>query len=294
MHSLRFTPLASQHFPLILKWFNLPHVSQWYEPNVAWDLIQIHHKYDHYTRGLTEHEGILKAIHAHVIFYSEMPIGYIQHYNAHDFLDAKTHVGKSFPLSLAGLDLFIGEPTHLGKGLSQEIIKAYLERHVFDTYDYVMVDPVPENKRAIHVFQKAGFDIWQAPDQQDKILMLQCHRRLAEVADLERKLLCPETRQSEKALDGLLAHDFMEFGASGEIHVKKDILKCLPLKAEWMRGGNMVVRKVAMNLCLVTYTAVEENRRTLRSSLWRKDPTNRWQMIFHQGTKVGGQYESSR
>ncbi len=48
------------------------------------------------------------------------------------------------------------------------------------------------------------------------------------IYDLETSLLKPEIRSSIKDLDSLLADDFMEFGSSGKVYDKKNILERLP------------------------------------------------------------------
>ena len=45
---------------------------------------------------------------------------------------------------------------------------------------------------------------------------------------LERKLLDPDVRASSQELDRLIADDFVEFGSSGRIWNKRDVLSALP------------------------------------------------------------------
>ena len=48
------------------------------------------------------------------------------------------------------------------------------------------------------------------------------------IKNLETSLLQSSTRQSTESLNQLLADDFIEFGVSGKIYNKKDILALLP------------------------------------------------------------------
>ena len=48
---------------------------------------------------------------------------------------------------------------------------------------------------------------------------------------LELKLLTPSTRRDVNVLNRLLADDFIEFGASGNIYTKQDVLCSLPAEA---------------------------------------------------------------
>lgn len=55
------------------------------------------------------------------------------------------------------LDLLIGEEAFLGKGLASRMIQEFL----LDKYSHaskVLIDPAEENQKAIHVYEKAGFE----------------------------------------------------------------------------------------------------------------------------------------
>jgi hypothetical protein len=103
--------------------------------------------------------------------------------------------------------------------------------------------------------------------------------------DLEEQLLRPEVRSSAEAVAALLADEFVEFGSSGRIYDKPQIVALL--QQEGGQGGrrtvrDFVARQLADGVILVTYRVVES--RTIRSSIW-KCAQGRWQMVFHQGTR---------
>jgi RimJ/RimL family protein N-acetyltransferase len=56
------------------------------------------------------------------------------------------------------LDIFICDREYLGKGLAVQIIKEFLLGQFSDISE-VFIDPEKENKRAVHVYQKVGFQI---------------------------------------------------------------------------------------------------------------------------------------
>jgi len=84
----------------------------------------------------------------------------------------------------------------------------------------------------------------------------------------------------------LIADDFVEFGASGRVWTKTEIVAAM---ADWhpirRTIDQFVVRDLAPSVRLVTYRLVEEEggASSLRSSLWRRTGEG-WQMFFHQGT----------
>lgn len=114
--------------------------------------------------------------------------------------------------------------------------------------------------------------------------------------ELETSLHKNEVRNSSQAVAALLADDFIEFGSSGRIFNKAAIIEAL--KTEIVDGhpaiANFQVRELAPGVALVTYIATrragEEPTvfRALRSSLWRRS-NGRWQMTFHQGTRIPAQ-----
>jgi hypothetical protein len=103
--------------------------------------------------------------------------------------------------------------------------------------------------------------------------------------DLEERLLLPSVRASPDEVATLLADEFIEFGSSGRIYHKQQII--LLLQQE--QGGpqctlaDFSARRLAADVVLVTYRVVES--RTIRSSIWRST-NGRWQMVFHQGTRT--------
>ena len=108
--------------------------------------------------------------------------------------------------------------------------------------------------------------------------------------DLEEKLLRPETRNSPGKVASLLHSDFFEFGQSGTVWGRQQIIDKLAQERP-MEGSltDLSVRSLAADVTLVTYCAVARDPasgnewHSLRSSVW-KLTDGRWQMIFHQGT----------
>ena len=106
---------------------------------------------------------------------------------------------------------------------------------------------------------------------------------------LEEELFERTVRQDGARLSELLAEDFQEFGSSGRVFTRAEIVA--ELRGETERTISLrefQARLVADKVVLVTYraTRVEAKRpevETRRSSLWvMRD--GRWQIVFHQGT----------
>ena len=108
--------------------------------------------------------------------------------------------------------------------------------------------------------------------------------------ELEERLLRPEVRRSPQELAQLLADDFREFGGSGRIFDKQQIIEALQNEEPselWLEEFRSVT--LAPEIALATYRATSKavptgtESHSLRSSVWRKQ-NGRWQIVFHQGT----------
>lgn len=158
MSHITFTPLQPDHFSLLFKWLETPHVKQWWDKDIAWTLERVEEKYTPYTQGYKPLNGVSKPMHAFIIEADSKPIGYIQYYNRHDFLPEGYHKDV-LPDSLAAIDIYIGEPDAIGKGLGSYIITHFLEAFIWHNFDYCCVDPDKANRAAIKAYTKAGFTI---------------------------------------------------------------------------------------------------------------------------------------
>lgn len=113
------------------------------------------------------------------------------------------------------------------------------------------------------------------------------HDRLFE---LETSLHKRRVRNSPEAVSKLLADEFTEFGSSGRIFDKRAIIESLRHEAreQQIAVEEFTLRKLAPSVVLLTYRsklAGPQLPGTLRSSIW-KLMGGRWQMVFHQGTRI--------
>ncbi len=110
--------------------------------------------------------------------------------------------------------------------------------------------------------------------------------------NLETSLHKKEIRNSREKVEALIADDFVEFGKSGDVFNKKDIIDQLEKENVDLQinVSDFLAKELSPEVVLVTYTANmldDDNATTIstnRSSIWVwRD--QRWQMVFHQGTK---------
>jgi hypothetical protein len=116
---------------------------------------------------------------------------------------------------------------------------------------------------------------------------------------LEEQLLKPEIRHLPDQVGDLLSDDFVEFGSSGGVFNKQQVIEALqqegpPDPTIRLSLVDFIARRLASDVILVTYRTIQEGgpgtrqESRLRSSIW-KLIEGRWQMVFHQGTSSTAQ-----
>ena len=105
----------------------------------------------------------------------------------------------------------------------------------------------------------------------------------------EKALLDPAVRRDRARVSALLAEDFVEFGASGRVWKRDEILDLLESKeVAPSEIEDFACRRLAEGVMLVTYRSVRTDKETgehavaLRSSIWSNE-SGAWLMRFHQG-----------
>lgn len=101
----------------------------------------------------------------------------------------------------------------------------------------------------------------------------------------------PRIRRSSEAAD-MIADDFMEFGASGQMHNKADALAMMRHHAPRIYAfQDFSVRELGDNVALVTYRVQSQEidgvhgRTSVRSSIWvLRD--GKWRVTFHHATML--------
>jgi len=162
---ITFRPLAESHFPLLLKWLETPHVKAWWpvdrnltivdgDLEAKWSPELIQAKYGDYVKGYKLENGITKTIKAYIICVDNVPIGYIQIYNAYDFVYSVSLDG--LPSSLAAFDVLIGEEAYLKQDIGSQAIAQFFKEYG-NTYTHVFADPENTNLAAIRAYEKVGF-----------------------------------------------------------------------------------------------------------------------------------------
>lgn len=134
---LRFRPLTSDDFPLMLEWLSKAHVKEWWDDGE--DTIEkVARNYGE------DEEGLERFILIEIREGVEKPLGYFQHYLCPD--------------GSIGIDQFIGEEDYLNRGVGTQAISLFVEMIMREHQPpRIILDPSPDNRRAIRCYEKVGF-----------------------------------------------------------------------------------------------------------------------------------------
>jgi RimJ/RimL family protein N-acetyltransferase len=148
--AISFRPITAADMVLMHRWLNLPHVQEWYTPEPT-TLPEITAKYDQDVRTN------LPTV-AYLLEFEARPIGFIQSYRLADEPEYAAYVGDG-EVGAHGLDLFIGEPEYVHRGLGAPLLRQFLGEIVFGRNGAAAcrIDPDPANRAAIRAYEKAGF-----------------------------------------------------------------------------------------------------------------------------------------
>jgi RimJ/RimL family protein N-acetyltransferase len=139
---LALTLLEPADLPILGTWFRQSHVRRWWDaPDAGVDEIAEHLGEDNVAPYMIRDEG--------------RPIGYLQLYHANPDAFWQAH---RLPVETFGLDLFLGEPDALARGLGTRSIRlalGHLRRQ--PGVARIQIDPSPDNERAIGAYARCGF-----------------------------------------------------------------------------------------------------------------------------------------
>ncbi len=159
-----FVPVKRAHKALIYTWLKQPHVTPFFYGQ------GLQNTYDDLDRFMTKK----KSVHSHwIAYYQNIPFAYLM--NSEVTLKDEPY-GKWIEKEVGmTLDLLIGDTDFLGQGICAPLIQYFLKEKT-QAYSDIFIDPSLSNSKAIHVYQKVGFEkkeTFKAPwDPDDECLLL--------------------------------------------------------------------------------------------------------------------------
>ncbi|MCO6048892.1 acetyltransferase [Mesorhizobium sp. RP14(2022)] len=134
-------PLERSDLSLLARWLEQPHWKAWWgEP--ADELAQIEDHIDSV------------SVEPLILELDGKPVGYAQVYDPHLEDD---HPYADQPYGTLGIDLSVGEESLTGTGHGSAFLRQLTEELFDEGAPRVVIDPHPDNLRAISAYAKAGF-----------------------------------------------------------------------------------------------------------------------------------------
>ncbi len=135
-----FRPMTAADLPTIRRWLEAPHVAEWWhDPAEQFKFVS----------GDLDHPDMAQFI----VTDGVRGFAYLQCYRLSDW---HTGLGEQ-PDGTRGLDQFIGEADMIGRGHGSALIRAFADRLLMEGVPRIVIDPDPDNARAIRAYEKAGF-----------------------------------------------------------------------------------------------------------------------------------------
>lgn len=146
-----FREATPADLPMLAAWLAEPHVAKWWN--------------DGPEASLAEIRQAMESIDTEplVVELDGRPIAYLQSYDPHLEED---HPYQDQPFGTLGMDISIGPSDLVGKGHGSAIVQQYAEMLFEEGCVRIVIDPHPDNLRAIRAYEKAGF---RAFDRRDTV-----------------------------------------------------------------------------------------------------------------------------
>jgi aminoglycoside 6'-N-acetyltransferase len=144
-----FIPVQRDHYPLLDRWLNEPHMRQWWgDPEEELGFI----------RDMVEGRDTTRPF---LILLDGAPVGYIQywfigHHQNESWIRDHPWLAE-LPSDAVGIDLSIGDEARRSQGIGSGALSALVKRLKAEGHQTIIIDPDPDNKRAVRAYEKAGF-----------------------------------------------------------------------------------------------------------------------------------------
>lgn len=143
---------SESDYELMVKWRNRPYVRRWWDPDLP--PLTISAAIEEYRPNTVPDARSIACI----IELDDAPIGFIQFYKWASYADAAREVGIPFDDRMWGLDVFVGEPSQVHRGIGTRVVRM-LSDYFIDELNASSVGLTTDvaNHAAHRCYEKAGF-----------------------------------------------------------------------------------------------------------------------------------------
>ncbi len=149
MQNYQIRSMTPDDLPLLRQWLAEPHVAEWWHDAEDFEFVSGDLDHPDTAQFIVEHGG--------------EPFAYLQCYRMSDW---NVCFGPQ-PDGTRGLDQIIGKADMIGRGHGSAFVRQFTDTLFTRGVPRVVLDPRPDNARAIRAYEKAGFHfdkIIETPD----------------------------------------------------------------------------------------------------------------------------------
>lgn len=165
---ISFEPVTHDHLPMLKGWLESPHMREWWgEPKEELGFIE---------NMIEGHD----STRPYIFRADDEPAGYIQywfvgHHQNEKWLQDNPWL-TALPQDAIGVDLSIGEPEKLSKGIGSTVLARFSRQLSDQGYQTIIIDPDAANHRAIRAYEKAGYrPVAELKDKTGGTLIMKYH-----------------------------------------------------------------------------------------------------------------------
>lgn len=153
MNDINFQILTNkkEDYLLLLQWLSQDEILQWYEgrdQNFNYETIK-----QKFKPSISE----TSDTYSFFIIYNDYKVGYIQYYVLNNI--EKNNFKYNSKVFVIGIDFFIGIKQLHNKGIGTKILNKFINFLKIEIHpEIIIVDPLEDNLRAIHVYEKCKFN----------------------------------------------------------------------------------------------------------------------------------------
>ncbi len=148
---INFRPVTLTDLPMLGEWMARPHWRQWWGDPVE-ELV--------FVRDMIEGRDTTRP------FFFELngeAAGYIQawyigHHQNETWIADNPWLAE-LPSETVGVDLSIADAGNLSRGIGSAVLRAFAEMLWQEGHRIIIIDPDPDNHRAVRAYEKAGFRV---------------------------------------------------------------------------------------------------------------------------------------
>ena len=147
--AIAFRPVETADLDLLGRWMEKPHWREWWgEPETELG----------YIRDMVEGRDTTRPF---LFLVDGEPAGYIQywfigHHQNETWVKDNPWL-MELPADAIDVDLSIGEAQNLSRGIGTAVLKVFVAMLREQGFGTIVIDPDPENGRAVRAYEKAGF-----------------------------------------------------------------------------------------------------------------------------------------